>query len=100
MAASTRSAVAGCTPGSSLTTRDTVLMLTPASRATSFIVARRTLRPAALATAGAPFADNVVIVAAFHTRHTVRVNVSVPIQLVKRPSAPDRMVRAAVDNGV
>jgi hypothetical protein len=50
--------------------------------------------------AGAPFADNVVIMAAFHTDQTVRVNVSVPIKLVKRPSVADRLVRAAVDNGV
>jgi hypothetical protein len=64
------------------------------------MVARRTLRPAALAMAGAPLADNVVIVAAFHTDQTGPVNVSVPVKLVKRPSAPDRMVRAAVDNGV
>jgi len=50
--------------------------------------------------AGAPLADNVVIVAAFHTDQTVRVNVSVPVKLVKRPSVADRMVRAAVDNAV
>jgi len=50
--------------------------------------------------AGAPLADNVVIVPAFHTDQTGPVNVSVPIKLVKGPSVADRMVRAAVDNAV
>ncbi|GAA3879440.1 hypothetical protein GCM10022243_50160 [Saccharothrix violaceirubra] len=53
--------MAGCTPTSSFTTRDTVLMLTPANRATSFIVARRT----------APFGDNVVMVDESHTSRQV-----------------------------
>src|SRR3954468_21947259 len=55
IAAITRSAVSGCTAGSSFTTRDTVLMLTPASRATSLIVAR-------LLAGFLPSGDNVVIV--------------------------------------
>src|SRR5215472_5586735 len=41
MARLTRSAVAGRTPGSSFTTRETVLRATPASLATSIIVGRR-----------------------------------------------------------
>src|SRR5882724_11247126 len=53
MAASTRVAVPGCTPASPLTTLETVFRLTPASRATSFIVARL-IRPW-------PALDNVVI---------------------------------------
>ncbi|GGO65327.1 hypothetical protein GCM10012289_16760 [Nonomuraea cavernae] len=38
MASRTRSAVAGLTPGSPFTTRETVLSATPAAEATSFIV--------------------------------------------------------------
>src|ERR1700681_4181953 len=66
MAAITRSAVSGCTAGSTLTTRDTVLMLTPASWATSLIVARRR---EGLGPRYGPPGDNVVIVAqiAHHT---------------------------------
>jgi hypothetical protein len=67
IAASTRSAVSACTPGSSLTTRDTVLMLTPARRATSLIVARRTRRPDGL--------DNVVMVRRFDYAACPVVNV-------------------------
>jgi hypothetical protein len=40
MAARTRSAVSGVTPGSPLTTRDMVFSATPARDATSFIVGR------------------------------------------------------------
>src|ERR1700716_942100 len=66
MAAITRSAVSGCTAGSTLTTRDTVLMLTPASWSTSLIVARRR---EGLGPRYGPPDDNVVIVAqiAHHT---------------------------------
>src|SRR6187399_3067960 len=60
IAASTRPAVSGWTAGSSFTTLETVLMLTPASRATSFIVARRL--------AGRCGSDNVVIDADFTGR--------------------------------
>src|SRR3954453_5962170 len=61
MAAMTRSAVSGCTAGSSLTTRETVLMLTPASLATSLIVARL-LAVRMLPSRSRPGGDNVVIV--------------------------------------
>src|ERR1700742_315720 len=40
MARSTRAAVSGSTPGSPLTTRDTVIRLTPAAAATSRMVGR------------------------------------------------------------
>ena len=64
MAASTRRAVSGCTAGSSFTTRETVLMLTPASRATSLIVARLAVGPRVPS-------DNVVIVLGIsHVRDT------------------------------
>jgi hypothetical protein len=43
----TRAASSGATSGASLTTRDTVVRLTPASVATSFIVGRR-VRPLVL----------------------------------------------------
>src|SRR5437588_5657879 len=80
IAASTRSVVSACTPGSSLTTRETVLMLTPASRATSLIVARRTRPP--------PWLDNVVIVRAM--RHLSRVACQ-PTRLSEVPSATRRL---------
>src|SRR4030081_1356391 len=62
IAASTRVAVPGCTPASPLTTRETVFRLPPASRATSFIVARL-IRPW-------PELDNVVIDMRLDTRVT------------------------------
>jgi len=40
IARSTLAAVSGCTPGSWLTTRETVIRLTPATRATSRMVGR------------------------------------------------------------
>src|SRR5207249_256703 len=55
----TTAAVSGRTPGSSLTTRDTVLRLTPAAWATSAIVGRA-LPSSSLAAVSVTLLDNVV----------------------------------------
>src|SRR5436309_5204016 len=55
----TSAAVSGRTPGSSLTTRDTVLRLTPAAWATSAIVGRA-LPSSSLAAVSVTLLDNVV----------------------------------------
>src|ERR1700760_3816911 len=63
MARSTRAAVSGSTPGSPLTTRDTVIRLTPAAAATSRMVGRlftpprRPAPPRLPATQGLPAAQ-------------------------------------------
>src|SRR5882757_5722602 len=76
MAARTRSAVSAWTPGSSLTTRETVLMLTPAWCATSLMVARRALR------------DNVVMV------FVIRLRAAGRCQPDRQPDRTSRSVRA------